>query len=164
MLVPALGDASSAEAAHRFHIAEEMVEYVAPVAEHVHDDAAAILLAVVPARPLRRLPIAFEDPITELAAHRKDAAEETRVDEPLELAQARQIELVLHYAVFYAGGFGKLRQAKSTEARSAVDRLFAVDVFASGDGGFHGCCAQIGELRVEVKRVGRIGERFLQIG
>ena len=38
----------------RLDAAEEVVEHVAPVAEHVHDDAAIVFLAVVPARPLGR--------------------------------------------------------------------------------------------------------------
>ena len=56
-------------------------------------------LLVVPRRPLRRLPVALEHPVAELAAHREDAAEEAGVDQHLELEQARQEQLVLHHAV-----------------------------------------------------------------
>ena len=80
-----------------------MVQHVAPMAEHVHDDAAAVLLAVVPRGSLRRLLVAFEDPVAELAAHRKNAAEETAVDQALEFAHAGEKELVLHDAVLHAG-------------------------------------------------------------
>jgi hypothetical protein len=49
------------------------------VAEHVGDDAATVLLAVVPGGALCGLLIAFEDPVAELAADREDAAEEAAV-------------------------------------------------------------------------------------
>ena len=60
-------------------------------------------VAVVPRRPLRRLPVAFEHPVAELAAHGQDAAEEAAVDQPLQLEQAGQQQLVLHDAVLDAG-------------------------------------------------------------
>ena len=41
--------------------------------------AAAILFAIVPGRALRRLPVAFEDPVAELAANRQHAAEESGI-------------------------------------------------------------------------------------
>ena len=53
------------------------------------DDAAAVGGPVVPGRALRRLPVALEDPVAELAAHRQDAAEEAAVDEPLRACAAR---------------------------------------------------------------------------
>ena len=55
VLVPALGDVPRAEAGHRLHLAEQIVEHVAPVADHIEDDAAAVLGAIIPRRPLRRL-------------------------------------------------------------------------------------------------------------
>src|SRR5258708_16878649 len=80
LLVPTLGNVHDTPAAHRLDGAEEIVQHVAPMAEHVDDDAAALLLAVVPGRPLRRLPIALEHPIAEVALDREDAAEEAAVD------------------------------------------------------------------------------------
>src|SRR6185369_14810228 len=72
-LVPAPGDVRRAEAAHRAHLAEQVVEHVAPVAQHVEDDPAAVLHAVVPGRTLRGglplLAITLEDPVAEFAAH-----------------------------------------------------------------------------------------------
>ncbi len=44
LLVDALGDMRGAEAADGLDLAEEVVEHVAPVAEHVEDDAAAVLV------------------------------------------------------------------------------------------------------------------------
>ena len=59
VFVPPLRDVRRAEAQHALHRAEQVVEHVAPVAQHVDDDAAAVLLAVVPRRPLRGLPVAL---------------------------------------------------------------------------------------------------------
>ncbi len=102
-LVDALRNVRGAEAAHRLHLAEQIVEHVAPVAQHIEDDAAAFGLLVVPARPLRRLaPVALEHPVAELAAHREHAAEEAGVAQHLDLAQAGQEQLVLHHAVLDA--------------------------------------------------------------
>src|SRR6516225_1163113 len=99
-LVDALWNVRSAEAAHGLHLAEQVVEHVAPVAQHIQNDAAAFGLTIVPARPLRRLaPVAFENPIAELAAHREHAAEEARVAEHSDLTQSRQEQLVLDDAV-----------------------------------------------------------------
>ena len=110
VLVPALRDMRRAEARHALDIAEQVVEHVAPVAHHVEDDAAALGLLVVPRRPLRRLPVALEHPVAELAAHREDAAEEAGVDQHLELEQAGQEQLVLHHAVLDAGFLGDAHQ------------------------------------------------------
>ena len=152
-----------AEAADGAHAAEEVVEHVAPVAEHVDDDAAVVLLAVVPGGALRGLPVAFEDPVAELAAHGEDAAEEAAVDQALELAQAGQKELVLHDAVLHACGGGVSGKAQGGGKRVG-ERLFAVDVLAGGDGSFDAGSAQAGELRVEVDGVVRIGERGVEVG
>ena len=62
-------DVRRAEARHGLHLAEQIVEHIAPVAQHVDDDAAAVFLAIVPGRPLGRDRIAFEHPVAELAAH-----------------------------------------------------------------------------------------------
>src|SRR6516162_9379604 len=72
-LVVALDNIGVASADHALDLAEEIVEHVAPVADHVQDDAAAVLLAIVPGRPLRFLPIALEHPISELATDREHA-------------------------------------------------------------------------------------------
>src|SRR5438445_5283039 len=109
ILVPALRDVGRAEAGDAFDFAEQIVEHVAPVAEHIEDDAAAVLLAIIPRRPLRRLPVAFEHPVAEFAAYREDAAEETGIDEHLELEEAGKEELVLHNAVLDAGRFRRAR-------------------------------------------------------
>ncbi len=48
LLVHSLGDGRSAQTLHRAHAAEGVVQNIAPVAKHVHDDATVVLLAVVP--------------------------------------------------------------------------------------------------------------------
>src|SRR3954470_20239404 len=75
VLVPALGNVLGAETAHALHLAKQIIQYVAPVADHIQNDAAAFLRFVVPGGTLRALPIAFEHPLSELAAHREHAAE-----------------------------------------------------------------------------------------
>jgi hypothetical protein len=69
-----------AEAEHALHVAEQIVEHVAPVAQHVEDDAAALGALVVPGRSLRGLPVALEHPVAEVALDRQDAAEEAGLD------------------------------------------------------------------------------------
>src|SRR3977135_1857101 len=68
VLVPALGNMSCAEAGDALHLAEQVVEHVAPMAEHIEDDAAAVLLAVVPGRALRRLPVDIAHPLANTTA------------------------------------------------------------------------------------------------
>jgi hypothetical protein len=102
------------------------------VAHHVEDDAAAVLGAVVPRRPLARLQISFEHPVAELASDRQDAPEEAGVHEQLELAQPRKEQLVLHDAVAKARRLGLAHEGERVrEARS--DRLLAIDVLARID-------------------------------
>src|SRR5579863_1046668 len=48
LLVDALRNGCATETLHGLDAAERMVEDVAPVAEHVDDDAAVVLLAIVP--------------------------------------------------------------------------------------------------------------------
>src|SRR5438034_472274 len=79
VLVEAFRNIRGAGAAHALDLAEEIVEHVAPVADHVEDDAAAVLAAIIPRRPLRLLPAALEHPIAELAAHQEHPAEEAGI-------------------------------------------------------------------------------------
>ena len=116
-LVPALRDVRRAEAGHRLHLAEQVVEHVAPVAHHVEDDAAAVFAAVVPRRALDRLQVALEHPVAELAAHRQHAAEEAGAAQHVELAQAGQEELVLDHAVLHARRPCAMRAISSASSR-----------------------------------------------
>src|ERR1043166_1171988 len=107
--IQTLLDVRRAKTGDGFHVAEKIVNDIAPVAEHIHDDATIVLLAVVPARSLWGNAIeSRKDPIAKLAADTKDLAKETHADELLKFHDARQPELVLNDAVFYPGFFGDL--------------------------------------------------------
>src|SRR5664279_3326571 len=94
-LVPAGGDVRGAEAGEALDATEKILDDVLPVAEHVDDDAAVVLLAVVPRGALEFLELAGEHPVAKLAADREDFAEETGVDEIFQFEEAGQPELVL---------------------------------------------------------------------
>ena len=63
---------------------------------HIEHQAAAVLLAVVPARALRRMQLAVEHPPAAVEPRRQDAAEEAGVAHLAQLVKARQVDLVLH--------------------------------------------------------------------
>src|SRR5271170_6906802 len=106
LLIHPLGDRCAAKALHRTHSAEGMVQNIAPMAEHVHDDAAVVFLAVVPGGPLRGLPVSLEHPVPKLATNGMNSTEEAAVHQPLQLAHAGQKELVLHNPVLHACSLG----------------------------------------------------------
>src|SRR5258708_20125253 len=84
-LVPSVGNVRRPQAAHGLYFAEEIVKHITPVTQHVEDDAAAVLPAVIPRRALRGLAVALEHPVAELAAHRQQPAEKSRVAQLLQL-------------------------------------------------------------------------------
>src|SRR2546426_4334413 len=148
VLVPAERDVRRAEAAHRLHLAEEVVEHVAPVAQHVQDNSAAVLLAVIPRRTLRWNAVAFEYPVAELAADREDLSEEALLAQFLQLEQARQPELVLHHAVLHA----RLLRRRIELLGLGEGRghgLLAVDVLACGDRALQQFWSQLSRGRIE---------------
>jgi hypothetical protein len=107
------------------------------VAQHVEDDPAAVLLAVVPRRALRgrlaRLRVALEYPVAEFAAYREYSPEEAFVAQPGELQQPRQPQLVLHHAVLHLRLFRRLVKIHRFGERGR-HRLLAIDVLAGLDG------------------------------
>src|SRR3954451_24793249 len=127
LLVEAFGNIGGAQAADALDLAEEIVEHVAPMADHVENDAAAVLAAIVPRRPLRLLPAALEHPVAELAAYREHAAEKAAVAQEGELLQARQEQLVLHGAVLDAPRIGEFHD-RDRLFEVGRDRLLAIDV------------------------------------
>ncbi len=161
-LVPALRDLRHAQRRHRLHLAEEVVEDVAPVREHVEDHPAPVLLAVVPRRPLRRDDVALEDPVAELPADGVDAAEEVRVAQRLQLHHPREPELVLHDAVLHPR---RVRAAEQLQRLPGGQRrrLLAVDVLPQLDGAAHRVEAAVGRLRVEVDGDLGVGQRLLHV-
>ncbi len=161
--VPAAGNVGCAQTRNRLHGAEEVVEHIAPVAQHIHDDAAALFLAVVPGRPLRRHVCRPRTPSSRIrrapkgCGRRSLAAARRR-----KFQQAGQPELVLHHAVFHSGAFGEPVKIERRFERLR-HRLFAVDVLARGDRLAHGVGAAVGGLGVEIDRVSGIGQRRIEI-
>ena len=90
VFVHPLGDVRRAETHHRADGRKKVIEHVAPVREHVEDDAAAIFFAVVPGGSLCGLPVALEHPVAELAAHGEDTPEEAALDQLLEFNRTGQ--------------------------------------------------------------------------
>ena len=162
-VVAALRDMGRAHTGDGSHRPEAVVEHIAPVAQHIENDAAAVLLAVVPGGALGRDSFAFENPVTEFAADRENAAEETEVAQMLDLEKAWEPELILHDAVFDARLFG-LAVEIERDFGFARDGLFAIDVLARGDGGADGVGATVGGLRIEVDGVFGVGESLVEIG
>ena len=177
VLVPPVADVHRCLRIHGGDPAEQVLHYVVPVREHVDDDAAAIFRAVIPAGTLGRLPIAFEDPVSEFAAHREDAPEEAGIDQPPQLLQPRQIELVVHDSCLDAGFRREAREIQRFVHRLRggllrVDRLTGRDRLAEGpDARLRheevgvDLPPRVGERRVEVRRVvldavtgGEVGE------
>ena len=132
LLVPALRDVGDGLGHHGLDRAEQVLQHVVPVAEHVEHHAAAVLGAVVPARALGGDDVTLEHPVAELAADREDAAEEAEVDQPLQLDQAGEVELVVHDA---GDGAGLLRGGHQLLAvqHGLGDRLLGEDVLAGLD-------------------------------
>ena len=163
LLVDALSDVRRAIATQGLGFAEEVLEDILPVAEHVHDDAAVVLLAVVPAWTLRRDGVALEDPVAELPADTEDFSEKSILDEPLEFHEAREPELVLDDAVFHTGF---LAEFVKLEGGLGIHRdgLFTVDVLSGGDGLAHAIGAAAGGLGIEIDRVFGIRELGIKIG
>src|SRR5438105_8822086 len=162
VLVPAMRDVRRAKAAQRLHLAEEVVEHVAPVAEHVENDAAAVLLAVVPRRPLRWHVIALEHPVAELAAHGKKAAEKSIVAQLLQLEEARQPELVLYLPVLDARLLRRPVKVIRLGERGR-HRLFAVHVLPGRDGALEEPRPQLGGGGVEKDSIIAL-ERRAEVG
>ena len=97
--IPALRNMRRADARDGLHLAKQIVQHIAPMADHIQDDAAAVFAAVVPTRALDGLQIAFKHPISKLDTHGQHLPEESRAAQHIELAQAGQEEFVLHCAM-----------------------------------------------------------------
>src|SRR5690349_2853896 len=136
--IAALGNVSGTEAGYGEHAAKDIVEHVAPMAQHVENNAAAELGPVVPGWPLCGLQVALKYPVAKFAPHRQQPTEEAGVEQELELPQPGQEQLVLHDTMLDAGGLG-LPQQTQRRLQISGDRLFAIDVFAGGNrAGEHG--------------------------
>ena len=162
LFVDTLWNVRRGEAGNPRHLAEEVVDHVTPVAEHVDDHPAAIFLAVVPGRALRRDRVALEDPVTELAPDGEDIAEEVVLDEALKLDHARQPELVLDHAVLHSSIAANLIQFVSVFGFNSRGFL-AIDMLTGSSGLLDGIEAAQGGLGIEVNRIGRIIHHAVKI-
>src|SRR5262249_56906652 len=98
-----------------------------------------------------------------VGGHGEEAPEEAGIDQRLELAQARQEQLVLYHAMPNAG---LCRGACDIERvlERLGDRLLAVDVLASGDRLAQQLRAQLGGGSIEEQRVFAVRKRGVEIG
>jgi hypothetical protein len=99
------------------------------VAEHIDDDAAIVLFAVVPARALGGDVVALEHPIAELASDAEDFSEESLLFQALDFSHASEPEFVLDDAVFHSGLRGGLEEIQGVGG-SDGGRLLAIDTLA----------------------------------
>ena len=133
------------------------------MAEHIEDDAAALLRPIIPGRALGRLQVALEDPIAELAPHREHASEEAGIAQHLQFQETGQEELVLHDAVLDAAFFGEPRDGKRV-GKVGRARLLAIDMLAGLDRLADHGRPHLRGARVEEDLVRRIGERGRKVG
>ena len=67
---------------------KDVIEYISPMAEHINDDSAVILLPVVPGGTLRRDGVAFKNPVAKFTADRQYFTEEALLYKSLNLQNA----------------------------------------------------------------------------
>src|SRR5262249_44426883 len=142
-----------------FNLAQQTVEDIAPMGEHIEDNAAACDLAVVPARPLRRIKLAVKHPPAEIQPDRKNPAKELGIIKLPELTQSRQKHFVLHHAVLEAGARGPPCQSQRL-GEGLGNRLFEVDVLAGIERGTGTLWSPTGGTGIEINRdigVGKAG-------
>src|SRR5947209_644212 len=83
--VAALGDVGRAQARHGLDVSEKIIEHIAPMAQHVQNDSAAVFFPIVPRRALRRNHVAFENPVAKLTANGEYSAKEAKIAQGLQL-------------------------------------------------------------------------------
>ena len=132
------------------------------MAEHVDNDAAAILLTVVPGGALCRLPIAFENPVAKFPTHREDTSKESALNHALQLEQSWQEQLVLHNSILDACSVGHLRELNRC-CQAGCDWLLAVNVLPGTNCGLDAFRALRCSLRVEVYLILRVCEALVEI-
>ncbi len=161
-LVAALGQRSDVAARNGCDLAQQAIENVAPVREHIEDQPAAGGFAIIPARPLRRVGRAVEYPPAEIEPDRKHSAEEIGLVELAQFGEPRQEQFVLHNTVFETGALGAARQIQGIR-QCAGERLFDIDVLAGIERRCRACRPTSGRARVEIHRDVRVGETGLAI-
>ena len=125
-----------AKAAHGLHLAEEVVEYVAPVAQHIEDDAAAFgLLASSSSGAAPAAPNRLQTPSNRIRREPRTCARETdNFAQHPDLAQSGKEQLILHDAVDFLrlGKFGDPNSRACPPQASAI-RLCRLRSRASED-------------------------------
>ena len=69
------------EASEGLNFAKKILDHILPVAEHIDDNAAVVLFAVIPRGALKLFVFASKNPIAKLTAHGEDFSEESSVDQ-----------------------------------------------------------------------------------
>ena len=103
IFVAALGDRGRMAARDGFDLAQQAVEDIAPMGEHIEDETAACHLAVVPTRPLCWIQLAVEHPPAEIQPDRKNPAKEIGIIKLPELSQPGQEQFILDDATLETG-------------------------------------------------------------
>jgi hypothetical protein len=150
-------------ARHGFDFAEQAIEDVAPMREHIEDQPAAAGLAIIPARPLRRIGRAVKDPPAEIEPDRQDPAEEIRLVELAQFGEPGEEQFVLNNTVFETGAFGAAREIQGIR-QCFRERLFDIDVFAGIERRANTQRPAAGRARVEIDHHPRVGETGVAIG
>ena len=132
IFVAALGDRGRMAARDGFDLAQQAVEDIAPMGEHIEDETAACHLAVVPTRPLRWIQLAVEHPPAEIQPDRKNPAKEIGIIKLPELSQPGQEQFILDDAALETGMLGLPRQSQR-RGQGLGNRLFEIDVLTGVD-------------------------------
>ena len=131
--------------------------------EHIEDQPAAGGLAIIPARPLRRVGRAVEHPPAEIEPDREHPAEEIGLVELAQFGEPGQEQFVLHDTVFEAGALGAARQIQRIR-QCFGERLFDIDVLAGVERRRGAPRPPSGRARVEIDRDLGVGETGVAIG
>src|SRR5680860_8795 len=135
LFVDPLGNMGGPKAGYRFDVSKKVVQHIAPVAEHIDDNAAVLFLYIVPAWPLGGNGIALENPVPEFAANGKYLPKKTLFDESLDFQHPRKPKFILHYPVFQVVFFAEAVHFQNLFSGYAR-RFFAIDMLSGLDGFF----------------------------
>jgi hypothetical protein len=130
--------------------------------EHIEDQPAAGGLAIIPARPLRRVGRAVEHPPAEIEPDRQDSPEEIGLVQFLQFGEPGQEQFVLHDTVFEAGALGAARQIQCVR-QCFGERLFDIDVLAGVERRCDAPRPAAGRASVEIDRDVGVGETGVAI-
>ena len=137
---------------------DEVFDQIMIVRIHVEHEPAALRLAIIPARALRRIKIAVENPPAGLEPRRQDAAEEPGVLHLAQLVKARKENLVLHRSGLHARGLGGAHDLHRLIG-GVRDRLFQIDVLSGRDRAQRALAAPAGRRDIEIDVDRLVGER-----